>query len=72
MLIELGQRARVAEMLSVSRAQVTHMLDLLDLDAESKTFVLGLRETDKGLGVLTVRHCCVGIRAIFAPISFQK
>jgi len=49
-------RAELAKKMGVSRAKITQMLNLLDLDAEIVEFMLSLSETDERLAVLTERR----------------
>ena len=46
----------LAQLLGVSRAKVTQMMNLLKLDEEIQEFTLGLKETDERLKVLTERR----------------
>lgn len=53
---EVKSQADLAKKLGVSRAKVTQMLNLLELDDEIKACMLRFEETDKRLGTLTERR----------------
>lgn len=53
---EVKSQAELARKLGVSRAKVTQMLNLLNLDEGVQEFMLGLDDTDAQLKVLTERR----------------
>ncbi len=53
---EVKSQAELARKLGVSRAKVTQMLNLLNLDEGIQEFMLGLDDTDAQLKVLTERR----------------
>jgi len=69
LLSVVGSQAALAEKLSVSRAKVTQILNLLGLDQEILEFMHSLDETDAQLKVLTERK----LRHIVKlPLGWQK
>lgn len=64
-----NSQADLSRILGVSRAQVTHILSLLELDEDIKTFILSLKANDKRLQKITCRQ----LRAIVKlPVEEQK
>ena len=58
-MLDLGQaesQVDLARILGVSRAKVTQMINLLELDEEIQEFILGLEDSDERLKVLTERR----------------
>ena len=58
-MLDLGQaesQADLARILGVSRAKVTQMMNLLELDEEIQEFILGLEDSNERLKVLTERR----------------
>ena len=58
-MLDLGQaesQVDLARILGVSRAKVTQMMNLLELDEEIQEFILGLEDSDERLKVLTERR----------------
>jgi len=51
----INSQAELSHLLAVSRAKVTQMLNLLKLDEEIQSSILGLDESDERLKILTER-----------------